>query len=158
MRRPPQLGQNPRPLQLNPTTVVSPHCSQRTRRKPRSRMPHRRYDSSSRRTKPGHPPVLSLATTASDSVRDDSSLERSEVAFSEPKVVGLDLPRHRHAQELGGLEVYGQFDAVGALDGHVGRSRAPEDTSLPARRPGPPGRSSQARRTPVRRGRPRAQW
>jgi hypothetical protein len=34
-------------------------------------------------------PVLSLATTASGSVRDDSSLERSEVAFSEPKVVGL---------------------------------------------------------------------
>jgi hypothetical protein len=28
------LGQNPRPLQLNPTTVVSPHRSQRTRRKP----------------------------------------------------------------------------------------------------------------------------
>jgi hypothetical protein len=35
---------------------------------------------------------LSLATTASDSVRDDSSLERSEGVFSEPKVVGLLEP------------------------------------------------------------------
>src|SRR3990172_6430698 len=39
IRRPPQDGQNPRPRQLKATTVVSPHRSQRTRRKPWSRNP-----------------------------------------------------------------------------------------------------------------------
>jgi hypothetical protein len=40
--------------------------------------------------------ALSLATTASDSVLDDSSLERSEVTFSESKVVGLVEPGACH--------------------------------------------------------------
>jgi hypothetical protein len=59
---------------------------------------------------------LSLATTASDSVRDDSLLERSEVVFSEPKVVGLlepgacHLPRGKRwgsGRSGGGLTVPG---------------------------------------------------
>jgi hypothetical protein len=60
--------------------------------------------------------ALSLATTASDSVRDDSSLERSEVVFSQPKVVGLlepgacHLPRGKRwgsGRSRGGLTVPG---------------------------------------------------
>src|SRR4029450_4638417 len=45
---------------------------------------------------------LSLATTASDSGRDDSLLERSEVVFSEPKVGGLLEPGAGHLPGGGG--------------------------------------------------------
>lgn len=55
MRRPPQEGQMPRPLQENATSRSSPQRVQRTRAKPLARMPQSSRAVSSRRTKRGRP-------------------------------------------------------------------------------------------------------
>ncbi|MEA2257349.1 MAG: hypothetical protein QOJ51_174 [Acidobacteriaceae bacterium] len=49
----PQLGQNPRRLQLKATNFSAWQSVQRTRRKPCSSRPHFRYSSNSRRTNRG---------------------------------------------------------------------------------------------------------
>jgi len=76
MRRPPQLGQNPRPLHENGTSRFRPQSSHRTRANPRASTPHPRNSRNSCSTNRGRPRPsrarAAAARKASRQIQDDS--------------------------------------------------------------------------------------